>query len=88
MVQAVPQRTRVTLVLAPMGRKSLCHLGSLMSWASSASSRMLAVAPTTLAAGSALKKRAAGAVELDDVALALAVAAAVPAVVEAVAEAH
>ncbi len=50
-VHAVPQSTVVTLVLAPMGRKSLFHLASAISCASSASSRMLAVAPTTLAPG-------------------------------------
>jgi hypothetical protein len=56
-VQAVPKKTVVTLVEAPMGSKSLVHFCGVTSWASSHSRRSEAVPPTTLAVGSAEKKR-------------------------------
>ena len=39
LVQAVPQKTRVALVEAPMGAMSLSYLRMVTSWASSTSSR-------------------------------------------------
>ena len=51
------QKTRVALVLAAMGAISLSYLGISMSWASSTSSRVEAVAPTMLAAGLPEKKK-------------------------------
>ena len=55
-LHAVPYCTVVALVVAAMGRKSLLYLSGSTSWASSTSRRMLAVAPTTLLWGAALRK--------------------------------
>ena len=51
-VQAVPQKTRVALVEAVMGSKSLSNLAGVISWASSTERSRSAVAPTTRAEGS------------------------------------